>query len=160
MDRLALRVHEGEGFAEGLWRREPLEGGAGWGCGEDDEELGEVRERDGEGLALDGVGGGGERERERGEGLGVEDGGDGERAGIEGDGAGVWGGEREEGRGEDCGGGEIKVEREGDVGGEGMGGVGEGVRVDGRHWRRSERVRVAGEIERVSSYVSCRLRAF
>lgn len=77
-----------------------------------------VRERNCKRLALDGIHLGGERKRERGFGGGIEDGGNGERSGVESEGAGVRGGEREEGGGEDGGGGEVEVERKGDVGGE------------------------------------------
>ncbi|KAI8029235.1 hypothetical protein LOK49_LG01G00592 [Camellia lanceoleosa] len=89
---LAMRVNKGERLGRGLRQREPLEGRGG----EDDGEFGVVRERNCEGLALDGVGGRGEREGERGFGEGVEDGGDGERAGVERDRVGVGGEEREE----------------------------------------------------------------
>lgn len=99
-----------------------------------------VREGDGEGLPQNGIGGGVESEGERGESRWVDDGGNGEGAGIEGDFAGVRGGEGEERGGVDGGGREIEVEGEGDVGGERVGRVCVGVRVNGRHFLDLQRL--------------------
>lgn len=120
MNRLALGIYKGERLVKRLGRGQPLQGRAGRASGEENEELGVVRERNCKRLSLDGVDIGGERKGERGFGGGIEDGGNGERSGVEGEGSGVRGGEREEGGGEDGGGGEVEVERKGDVGGEWM----------------------------------------
>lgn len=151
VDGLALGEHEREGLVERLGRAQPLEGGGGGGGGVHDEDGGVAGEGDDQVLALDGVRVG-EGEGERAAGLGVEDGDEGEGAGVEGEGAGVRGGEGEEGGGVDGGGREVEVEGEVDVGGEGVAGVGEGVGVDGRHWRRRmvAEVRVSGRDEEES----------
>ena len=57
-----------------------------------------------------------------------------ERASIEEEGAGMRVLERDEGRAVDGGSGEIKVESERDVGGGWMSGIGEGMRVNWRHF--------------------------
>lgn len=132
VDRLALRVDEREGLVERLRRVQPLQGGGRRGGGVHHEEGRVVGEGDDQVLAFDGVGIG-EGEGKRVPGLGVEDGEEGEGAGVEEEGAGVGGGEGEEGGGVDGGGREVEVEGEVNVGGEGVGGVGEGVGVNGRH---------------------------
>lgn len=92
-----------------------------------------IGEGDSEVSAKDRIGSRGEGEGERSERLGVEDLVDGERSRVEGERAIAWRREGKESRAVDDGGREIKVEGEGDVGCEWVGGVGEGVRVYWRH---------------------------
>lgn len=135
MDGLALGINKGERLIKRLGRRKPLKGRGGGGSFEDDQQLGVVGKGDSEGLTQNGVGGSGlQSEGEGGQSGDVKDLGDREGAGIEGEGAGARGGEREDGRGENGGGSKVEVEGEGDVGGEGVGGVCVGVRINGRHY--------------------------
>lgn len=133
VDGLALGVDEGKPLVEGLLRGEPLECGRGGRCGVKDKEGGVVREGEVNVAALDCIRRG-ERKRDGCTGMGIEDSVDGERAGVERERTGVGGGESEKSRAMDGGGGEVKVEGEGEVGGERVGGVREGVRVNGCHF--------------------------
>lgn len=100
-----------------------------------------VRESDNEVFTLDRIGFG-KGKWENSKSLWILDRVDGERASIEREGAGVRCWKREESRRMNGGRGEIKIEREGDVGGEGVSRICEGVRVHGRHeWRKSREIR-------------------
>lgn len=132
VDRLALSVDEREGLVERQRRVQPLQSRGRGSGGVHHEDGGMVGQGDDQVLAFDGVGFG-ERVGKRVAGLRVEDGEDAEGAGVEEERAGVRGGEGEEGGGVDGGGREVEVEGEVNVGGERVGGVGEGVRVNGRH---------------------------
>lgn len=137
MDGLALCVDERQRFVEGLRRREPLERGGGRGGGVEDEDGGVVGKCDGEVAAFDWVWRG-ERERELSSGLRVDDRVDCKSTRVEGEWAGVRGWEGEKSGGVDGGGREVEEEREGNVGGEWVSRIGERVRVDRCHRRKSE----------------------
>lgn len=132
VDRLALGEDEREGLVERLRRVQPLQSRRRGGGRVHHEDRRMVGQGDDQVLALDGVGLG-EGVGERVACLRVEDGEDAEGAGVEEEGAGVGGGQGEEGGRVDGGGREVEVEGEVNVGGEGVGGVGEGVGVNGRH---------------------------
>ena len=120
VDGLALSVNERVFFVKRLWRREPLEGGRGRGSGESDEERREgiiVWEGKRKVGSFDWVSGRGNGERERGKGGRGKDLVDGKRAGVEGKWTRVRRGEGEESDAVNCGGREVKVKGEGDVGG-------------------------------------------
>lgn len=133
MNRLTLGVHERQRFVESLRRREPLKGRGRRRGFEDNQEGGSVGERNDEVVALDWVGVFRERKWQIGFGFGVEDRENRERPSVERDWTSVRVGEREESRSVDCGGREIEVERERDVGGEWVSRIGERVRINRCH---------------------------